>query len=110
MLLMVNVSGKTYLIDTEDDQKLTENEGKMSKGKGCLKAKKDMCRLVFHSDYIEEKIWALGETSAEFDARALKMGFPMHWIIKRNLLKKRCASKKKVLYSSYCRKWLRVNW
>ena len=39
IVLMVNVSGKNYIVETEDDPDLTsENDGRMSKGKGCLKA------------------------------------------------------------------------
>ena len=110
MLLMVHVSCKNFIVETEDDPDLTsEDEGRISTGKGCLKTLKGM-RLsnIFHPDY--NGLLMNWETSAEFDARALKMGFPMHWIKKRNLLKMRCASKKRVLYQDYCRKWLRVNW
>ena len=43
MLLMVNVSGKNYIVETEDDLDLTsENDGRMSNGKGCPKALKEM--------------------------------------------------------------------
>ena len=39
MLLIVNVSGKNYIVETEDEPDLTsENHIRMSKGKGCLKA------------------------------------------------------------------------
>ena len=105
MLLVVNVSGKKYIVETEDDLDFsTEKDGRISRGLRILESKEK--NPIFYPDYS----WKQEYEDSLFEG-VLKRKIPAIWIKKRNIHKKRCLVKKdRNLHPNYCKNMRYVQW
>ena len=83
MLLVVSVSFKKYIVETEDELDLsTEDDERKSKG----------------------------ENSDNFEEKTLKDGISSDWIRSRNTFREKCVRSKKDQFPIYCRNMMTKHW